>query len=251
MIGQALIMLALLGLAHALTRGTSLDASAGAEGRRDGWWAIGTILGGMAIFLGLLLASDGSGGDGDAPVTYGPGSVVNQLVLVLVLGAPAIARMLWTRVSLRELGLTLGAPRETLLLGFISLGAIAAWTVFAEGVAVDALDGGQVWALMSFSVLAFGEELLYRGFLQGRLSRWLGWRAAWLITVGLFVLAHLPMIFAGSMSVSEQVLFVLVSLLLPALLWGYMAARLGSIWLPIVLHALGHWAGTLAASGGG
>ena len=48
------------------------------------------------------------------------------------------------------------------------------------------------WALASYAVVAFAEETLYRGFLQGRLEGWLGYWPGYLITALLFTALHLP-----------------------------------------------------------
>lgn len=48
-----------------------------------------------------------------------------------------------------------------------------------------------IWAFKNLILVCFGEELLFRGFIQNQLAKWHPTKA-WLITSALFGLAHIP-----------------------------------------------------------
>ncbi len=81
-----------------------------------------------------------------------------------------------------------------------------------------------IWAFKNLVLVCFGEELLFRGFIQKELSKWHP-IFAWLLTSVLFGLAHLP---AG-------LTFATIATL-AGLLYGWVYLKTHNIWLAVVAH---------------
>ena len=94
------------------------------------------------------------------------------------------------------------------------------------------------WGIAAFQlfIVALPEEFFFRGYFQGAMnsifkSRWnvfgtkLGW--AWIITAAIFAIAHTIVVYRWWQ----------FSIFFPALMFGYLRERTGSITAPILFHA--------------
>ena len=143
--------------------------------------------------------------------------------------------------DLRRAGLPLGRRGEGasfatgfLLFPLLLLGAVAVDLLTRDVAALHQGDEASVWdnmtvfhALLISLAAAFGEELLYRGFLQGALSRVAPMPVAVAVQAVFFAFAHAG--YGTWIHVLQPFLF--------ALLTGVVAWRWG-IWAAVVLHAL-------------
>lgn len=107
-----------------------------------------------------------------------------------------------------------------------------------EQVAVEQLkltEGKPVlFALMTIAIVLLApiiEELLFRGFLQNLLKRYLGRTTALILTAIIFACAH----FARSQGIGNFQLICSLSVL--AFFLGFIYERQGTLWAPIALHA--------------
>lgn len=94
-------------------------------------------------------------------------------------------------------------------------------------------DGGYFWLILGISIMApISEELLFRGIIQGELRKALPEWLAVVIQALLFALFHMQPV---------QVLYVLT----PALLLGAAYAWSRSLWVPIIMHIVFNFMGSV------
>lgn len=84
----------------------------------------------------------------------------------------------------------------------------------------------------SIAVLAFGEEIVFRGLIQARLSKLMPVWTAILFTSGLFAVMHIA---SGKPSV---VMIDLISVFIDSVLFGIIFARTNSIYIATIAHIL-------------
>lgn len=95
---------------------------------------------------------------------------------------------------------------------------------------------GYGWLVLGISILApLGEELLFRGIIQGELRRALPEWLAVIIQAVLFAFFHMQPV---------QVIYVI----LPALMLGTLYALTRSIWVPILMHITFNFLGSVLPS---
>ena len=103
---------------------------------------------------------------------------------------------------------------------------------YMETAGAFSADSGYFWLILGVSILApIGEELVFRGIVQGELRKALPEWAAIVIQAVVFALFHMQVI---------QITYVL----LPGLLLGLAYAWSRSIWVPIAMHILFNFLGS-------
>ena len=98
------------------------------------------------------------------------------------------------------------------------------------------------WALVTYAVVAMAEETLFRGFLQGVLSAWLGRLWGWLATALLFTALHLPARMLGGEPLIQALTYAAVQLLPMGLLFGGAMLAADHVATPVLLHLAWNWA---------
>lgn len=161
--------------------------------------------------------------------------------------AIAYARM--RRWSPRKLGLRWPRPQHlgwiaggyVLALASAAVGGIVALALGLEPAAnelgVLAADRPELIGLLialSILVVGPGEELLFRGAIQGRLREAFGPAWAIVLASAIFALAH---VLALSGTLSGRVTTIAV-LLLPSLVFGFLYERTRSLVIPALVHGL-------------
>lgn len=96
-----------------------------------------------------------------------------------------------------------------------------------------------------FIVTALSEEILWRGLVPSLVEERVGSRRAWMVSAGLYALAHLPV--AWALRVGDAGLNPVIPLaaLGCGLVWGGMARRFGRLWPGIFSHILFDWAAVM------
>jgi len=210
-----------------------------------------------------MSASDASGAippdtaDGDSFAAalrgFDPIGIV-AMIVVLALGAtlgplrslPVLAWAVLSRTPWRELGFV--RPRNWFVTATVGILSGVAFKLIMKTIVLPLLGADSInhtyhflvgnraalpGILLSVTVgAAFGEELLFRGYLFERLGRLLGSGVAAqitivLITSMLFALAHLP---DQGVTGAEQAI-------ISGLVFGTVYARTRQIWLPMIAHA--------------
>lgn len=187
---------------------------------------------GLQFAIGLILS-----------VKWGGKSLVSSVrpELITPLGGIAATLLIWMLLkkrSLRDLGMrvTLTGVREfgagiVLGLGFMSMiaGILAAAGAVTLRINPSWSASGLLWSLMMFIWVGFSEEMFFRGYIMKTMEA-LKYRLpfAYILSAILFALIHL-----GNNDISALAVF---NLFLTGLLFSYMFAITGNLWMPIGYH---------------
>lgn len=166
------------------------------------------------------------------------GLAVGALMLVATLAADYWFFTASWRVSAAELGL--GAPRRRGIIAASIVGAVLFVFLFAGATLVNAqltLRADWLWLVPGLLAQAgLAEELLFRGFVYGRISRDREFWRAVALSVAPFALVHLVLFFTMPWPIALASLALSI-VMTPALCQLY---ELGgrTIWAPAILHAV-------------
>ena len=93
-----------------------------------------------------------------------------------------------------------------------------------------------IWDFLNCILLAFGEEVLWRGYLQNRLTTWLGIKKGLILTAFLFSFSHLfQRMFQADMSITTAIVSCLAIFPL-ALFLGYLFSKSKNVAASTVFH---------------
>lgn len=113
-------------------------------------------------------------------------------------------------------------------------------TIFLRGKIFSLLNGvtaEEGFTLLVLIGISFAEESIFRGYIQMRLSSWLGDRNGWLLTSLLFVLWHLPRLIQN-----PTVLWANLGLLVvQSVLLGWAMQKGGHVIAPALYRAISDW----------
>lgn len=166
-----------------------------------------------------------------------------QLILILVYCLPMALMLRLNRETLRSAGLTASNFWKVTIIGLF----LAALTLIASG------KGGThssyehnhpVAALVYCSLVGFGEEFLFRGYLQTRLVAWLGHYQGWILTSVAMALGHVPARVFIQGSDFPHALTSSLGLIPVSLLMGFIMLRTGSIIPSGIFHTFLGWVNT-------
>ena len=138
--------------------------------------------------------------------------------------------------TLRDVGWIVGGYLLVLLLVFavvIAIASVGAPTASRANQAAFQDAGTLIWLVpLSFLLIGPGEELLFRGVVQGRLRESFGPVGAVILASASFAPAHILALNGSiqALAVSIGVLFV------PALVLGTAYERTDNLWVPIIIH---------------
>lgn len=184
--------------------------------------------------------------------------------MLLLIGAPYLATAAWgivrmyrdgelaSRLRPRSGDLARGAAAATVLY-FAALGVC---TLAAPGSTVQLwlmrvyLQLGDIWAAQKHwplatlvvVLVAFCEEITWRGLVASSLAERLGSSRAWATTAGLYALAHVPTMFTLRVPDGAPNPLVVAAALGCGLVWGLAGWLTGRLVVPAFSHALFTWA---------
>jgi membrane protease YdiL (CAAX protease family) len=122
--------------------------------------------------------------------------------------------------------------------------ALAILTIFLRGKifsiinGVNAQDGS---ALLACLGIGLAEESIFRGYIQMRLSSWLGERWGWLATAGLYLVWQIPRLAGVPATLPINLLIVAVQ----GLVLGWLAQTSRGVAAPVIYRAISEWASFL------
>lgn len=122
--------------------------------------------------------------------------------------------------------------------------ALAFLTIFLSGKIFSLINGvslSEMVALLAWVGISLVEESIFRGYLQLRLSAWLGDGWGWLACAGLFVVWQVPRLMTNPAN-------LLVSLVLAAVqgsILGWLARKSGHVLGGALYRLISEWAGYL------
>jgi membrane protease YdiL (CAAX protease family) len=188
-------------------------------------------------FLHLPTLPDGikTGTAPDAP---------RQYLWAIAILLPVVLLLLVRRQPLLSVGLSRPTLKPAALLGL----ALVLITIFLRGKIYGILDGVTALEfnhLILSLVIALAGEIIFRGYLQLRLSAWLGRTAGWLVTSLLYFLFCVPFVWQASGGMFVDFWLPALIQLVQAVLLGWVMRRSGNILAGGMYQAAHFWVGIL------
>ncbi len=202
----------------------------------------------LVVVLLYMFRGQGSLAE-EGPHVWGPGDVVNQLILYVLIGWPILAALLVRRQGPSSIGLRRDNLGKAVLVGVVPgllvLGLLLIiQPFFANPVVVPAvpiLSTSSLCALQAMLVIAFGEEVIFRGYLQTRLTAALGPWLGWGIASVWMALTHFPpYLWAQGRGVPGALLGSLAATLCSSIA-GWLMHRCQNLAAPVGFHLFVNW----------
>ena len=218
---------------------------------REGWISLGLVLvTGIAVWLGFSQAMHITGLPYPYTVsatplpTYTPAQLSLQLMISVLAVIPFILALLIRKQPALSVGLnpkTLGGGLQ------IGLG-LALMTIFLRGkiyVILGGLTREQMNYLPAMLLIGLSMEFIFRGFVQPRLSSWIGPQWGWLAATALFVLWQIPQILTVVNADSMTLGLTLANTAISGLIYGWIMQKTGNVLGPGLYHAFHLWVAVL------
>ncbi|UCH32471.1 MAG: CPBP family intramembrane metalloprotease [Candidatus Bathyarchaeota archaeon] len=154
---------------------------------------------------------------------------------------PVIIAMKRTGQNLRSIGISSEDKWRMFALGlifsaiYITITGIVAPSI---GVKFMGFSTSQAYGLIFFAIVGFGEETIWRGYIQTRLIAYAGTLKGYVIASLLFALWHFPIYYHG---VVLETLASTFLVLVPSLLMGYIMLRSQNIIPSSIFHLFWDW----------
>jgi membrane protease YdiL (CAAX protease family) len=206
--------------------------------RRDGLAAL--FLGGASVIFAFVFSTQQLGGLSERvfPVSGPAADLARPLFVALVSLLPFIAAMLTRGQPPRSIGWSGSGFRAGLTAGI----ALALLTIFLRNRVMDVLGGistpQSIYLLFAIGI-ALAEETIFRGYIQLRLTWWMGQTRGWLATSLLYALFRLPLLFVSGNLLAT--LFYLLIALGQGLVAGYIMRKTGHVLAPALYRAASIW----------
>lgn len=223
-----------------------------ASPRDSSLWGIAAVLIGWILVSVLFLIVAGSQDIRQEPVNdheYTVNDVVSQAILVFIAFGPIVLVMRRRKESWASAGVSAHNLGRSFMLGIllIVLSTVASILLgkrsfgnITAGLTVD-----HFWALLQYTIVGFGEEFAFRGYLQTRLMAWLGRWRGWLVASVVMALAHVVQRITMVGLLPLEAVLSSVSLIPISLLLGYVMLRTENIVAPGLVHTFANWVNTL------
>ncbi len=201
--------------------------------RREGWISL-ALGGGMALLSVLMYAQPATAQEIQRG---GAASLLPGLSLAALAALLSGAALVYRRQPPRSAGWGRALLAPALQIGI----AVSLLSIFLRGMLLRLLGGigaDQAQALWMLLAIAVGEETLFRGYVQPRVSAWLGSLPGWLLSAGLFVLIQTPRILLLPAQSQWTGWGVTV---LHSLLAGWMMMKVRHVAAPALYRAISAW----------
>lgn len=182
---------------------------------------------GLGDLLSRLLDLPGAASALNRPLAISVFSLA-AVVAALVLRGQPVRSAGWNRPTLR-MGLQVGL-------------ALILLTIFLRNRVMDVLNGistEETWYLLGAVGIALAEETVFRGYLQLRLSWWLGETRGWLVVGLAYAAWRLPGLLGGGSL--PDVLIGLGLALGQGLVAGWLMRKTGHVVAPVLYRAVSIW----------
>lgn len=171
--------------------------------------------------------------------------LIPQLVVLVVYFLPAGIFMFKAREPLRSAGITRVNLWASLLVGV----ALAVLTFYFQPGGLLAKLGRielrHGIALVFYGCVGFGEEFLFRGYLQNRLIAWLGKWQGWVLASTTMAIVHLPHRFLIAGQSLGDSLIASCALIPVSLLMGFIMLCVRNVVAPGMFHTFANWVNKL------
>jgi len=215
--------------------------------RKEAALATGYVVG---LFLTLAVAvfflAQSAGGSLGTPTQFDLQRALRQWAVYAIISFIPVSIIIKTRKqSFETVGVTGKNARLSVGIGLILSLLIVALSTTPERFLDRFFSNNTLHAFIYYLAVGFGEELMFRGFLQIRCSTWLGETKGLILASTIMALAHIPQrIFAIGLD-PLQALGSALSLIPFSLLMGFFMLRTQNISGPAVLHTITDWVSVL------
>jgi membrane protease YdiL (CAAX protease family) len=210
-----------------------------AKPKRSALCSIASVSASMLILFALVLLSykHGSTQGMDHKQQY---DLASQLFLLLVYFLPMALIIRLNGETLQSVGFTRANLCKATVVGLF----LAATTFFlapgGPGAAFKFTQSHNAHSLIFYSFVGFGEEFLFRGYLQSRLVAWLGHYQGWILASVIMALVHLPPQVLSGVSFPSALASSL-GVIPASLLMGFVMLRTGNAIAPSIYHTFANW----------
>ncbi len=208
--------------------------------RRSAICALVSVALSMLFITLIMVANSGNHQHAVAQSEVREFNLESQVFLLIVYFLPMGVMLRLNREGVGSTGLTTRSLWKTVVVGLFL--AATALSLGKGGIAALTNVKGQLPVmLLYFGTIGFGEELLFRGYLQTRMIAWLGQARGWVAASAVMALAHIP-----SRAIAEgmdlpQAVTSSAGLMLISMLCGFVMLRTGSVVAPTIFHAFLDW----------
>jgi len=182
---------------------------------------------------------------GSVPHIKGLKDLAVQSIVLALYVVPAAIFMVRNREPLRSSGISRVNLWQATLIGL----GLAFFTFYLQPggftARIGRLDSHAYIMLVFYSFVGFGEEFLFRGYLQTRLIAWLGNWQGWVLASVIMAMVHLPHRALIEGQDRADALIASASLLPVSLLMGYVMKATGNVVASGLFHTFANWVNEL------
>jgi len=214
---------------------------------KDAVLAIGYIVGVFLIFAVVFsYMVQSAGGPLGTPTQFDLRRALSQWTVYAIISIIPIFVIIKTKKqSFETVGVTKKNAGLSVGIGLLLSLLIVVLSTTPERFLDRFFSSNTLNAFIYFLAVGFGEELMFRGFLQLRCSIWLGEIRGLVLASAIMALIHIPQrIFAVGLD-PLQALVSTVLLMPISLLFGFFMLRARNILGPTVLHTIVDWVSVL------
>jgi membrane protease YdiL (CAAX protease family) len=161
--------------------------------------------------------------------------LAHQLVILVMYFVPMVITLRLNGETLQSAGFTTANLWRATIVGLL-LAAMLLSVGKGPGAFLRSLSGHRP---IFCGLVGFGEEFLFRGYVQTRMVAWLGYNRGWILASIVFALAHLPARVIIEGLGSPNALASLLGVIPGSLLMGFIMLRTGSVISSGVFHTIG------------
>ncbi|URZ06120.1 CPBP family intramembrane glutamic endopeptidase [Clostridium felsineum] len=160
-----------------------------------------------------------------------------QLLLIL-----AVAIL--TKEGISSLGITKNNAFKSIVVGGLSgvIFCVAYKNIAIVGSDINIISTTSLYIFIMNAMVGFVEEVIYRGYLQTRLTCWIGTVKGLLITSVLFGLIHIPKYLIWQKVNFDKLLISCLIITVSGTIFGYMRIKTKNIIACSILHTVIDWA---------
>ena len=221
--------------------------------RKSSFYALASVGCSMAVLVfGMLMqrashvvTTHGATPGNGMPLSMGSKGLMSQCVVLIIYCLPAGLLMLKRREPLRSAGLTMVNFWSSLFIGATL--ALLTMCFYPGGLLAKLrlIDSHHGVALLYFAFVGFGEEFLFRGYLQVRLAAWRGKAQGLVLASTIMALAHLPARFLLEGQPLSKAFLSSCADVPGSLLFGFIMLCTGNIMASGIFHTFANWVETL------
>jgi membrane protease YdiL (CAAX protease family) len=180
------------------------------------------------------------------PTHYYPSSALSEWVVYGVLFIfPVFAVVRIRHQGLETVGITKKNAWFSIGLGIVLALGLAVFTTPIVSNGRNVLTSSALYGFVYFSAVGFGEELLFRGYLQTRCVSWLGAVKGIVLVSLIFAFLHLPeRLFAEGLD-PVQAIISAASIIPYSLVAGFLMLRTKNTLGPAIMHTILDWTSSI------